>query len=92
MPMLPMTHWGRQLLIAYRPNIVVSTDASWNYCLIVKTDVAYTTPDWYKSPKMYDQILSGGKVSTTVIVVFGIALLLNAGPAFLTEHHLDSQF
>jgi hypothetical protein len=85
-------HWGRQSLMAYRPDIVISPDPSWNYCLIVKTDVAYATPDWYKSPKTYDQILSGGgKVSTTVIVVFGIALLLNAGPAFLTEHHLDWQ-
>jgi hypothetical protein len=52
--------WGRQSLMAYRPDLVLSNDPLWNYCTIVRTDVGYTTPDWYKSPRSYDQILSGG--------------------------------
>jgi hypothetical protein len=56
--------WGRQSLMTYRPDLVLLKDPLWNYCTIVRTDVNYTTPDWYKSPRSYDQILSGGgKVS-----------------------------
>lgn len=57
--------WGRQSLMTYRPDLVLSKDPLWNYCTVVRTDVSYTTPDWYKSPRSYDQILSGGgKVSS----------------------------
>jgi hypothetical protein len=52
--------WGRASLMAYRPDIVLMTEPAWNYCQIVRTDVGYATPDWYKSPRTYDQILSGG--------------------------------
>lgn len=57
---------GRQSLINYRPDFCLSTDALWRYCIIVRTDVLYTTPDWYKSRKSYDQILSGGGKVRTV--------------------------
>ena len=61
--------WGRQSLMAYRPDLVLSKDPLWNYCTIVRTDVNYATPDWYKSPRSYDQILSGGgKVSSSFLV------------------------
>jgi len=52
--------WGRNSLQNYRPDIVLSTNPQWQYCMIVKTDVGYRTPDWYKNPHSYDQILSGG--------------------------------
>ena len=52
--------WGRQCLQNYRPDIVLENNAQWQYCQIVKTDVGYTTPDWYKPIHSYDQILSGG--------------------------------
>ena len=70
--------WGRQSLRAYRPDLVLLQDPpAWNYCMIVKTDVAYATPDWYKSPRSYDQILSGGgKVSFTRNVSVPLVLLL----------------
>lgn len=61
--------WGRQSLMAYRPDLVLLKDPLWNYCTIVRTDVNYATPDWYKSPRSYDQILSGGgKVSSLFLV------------------------
>lgn len=52
--------WGRQCLMNYRPEICYSDDPQWQYCFIVRTDVGYTDPDFYKSPRSYDQILSGG--------------------------------
>ena len=52
--------WGRQSLMAYRPDLVYTQDPQWRYCRIVRTDVSYSTPDWYKNPRSYDQILSGG--------------------------------
>jgi len=52
--------WGRQCLMNYRPDIVNSDDPTWRYCAIVRTDVAYKNPDWYKNPHSYDQILAGG--------------------------------
>jgi len=53
--------WGRQSLLDYRPDIALKNDAQWQYCQIVRTDVGYTNPDWYKKTgPSYDQILSGG--------------------------------
>jgi hypothetical protein len=52
--------WGRVSLQNYRPDLVGSNDMLWRYCQIVRTDVAYGTPKWYKEPRSYDQILSGG--------------------------------
>ena len=49
--------WGRQALLAYRPDIVLYPDMHWKYCRIVKTDVPYKQPDFYKEPRSYDQIL-----------------------------------
>lgn len=52
--------WGRVSLQNYRPDLVGSTNQLWRYCQIVRTDVAYRNPTWYKEPRSYDQILSGG--------------------------------
>jgi hypothetical protein len=52
--------WGRQSLMNFRPELVYLRDPQWRYCKIVKTNIARCTPDWYKAPKTYDQILSGG--------------------------------
>jgi len=53
--------WGRESLQNYRPDLVYySQDAQWRYCRIVKTDVPYRAPVWYKPERSYDQILSGG--------------------------------
>lgn len=52
--------WGRISLQNYRPDLVGSNDTCWRYCQIVRTDVAYGAPKWYKEPRSYDQILSGG--------------------------------
>lgn len=52
--------WGRESLLNFRPDIVFSDDPKWRYCEIVRTDVTYKAPGWYKSPRSYDQILSGG--------------------------------
>lgn len=55
--------WGRESLRNYRPDICSSVGMDgidWRYCQIVRTDVAYRTPTWYKNPRSYDQILSGG--------------------------------
>jgi hypothetical protein len=52
--------WGRTSLQNYRPDLVGSADPLWRYCQIVRTDVAYRNPTWYKEPRSYDQILSGG--------------------------------
>ena len=49
--------WGRQTLLAYRPDIVLYPDMRWKYCRIVKTDAPYKQPDFYKEPRSYDQIL-----------------------------------
>jgi len=53
--------WGRQSLQNYRPDIALqANNPQWQYCMIVRTDVSYTDPDWYKGTRSYDQILSGG--------------------------------
>jgi hypothetical protein len=54
--------WGRASLLAYRPDLALVNhdDTKWQYCFIVRSDVDYKDPDFYKSPKSYDQILSGG--------------------------------
>jgi hypothetical protein len=52
--------WGRQSLMNYRPGLVYLDDPQWRYCRIVRTDVGYANPDFYKEPRSYDQILSGG--------------------------------
>jgi len=52
--------WGRDCLKNYRPDIAYSDSAQWRYCFIVRTDVAYKNPEWYKDHRTYDQILSDG--------------------------------
>jgi hypothetical protein len=52
--------WGRDCLRNYRPDIVTMDDPQWRYCYIVRQDVDYKDPDWYKPERSYDQILSGG--------------------------------
>ena len=52
--------WGRHCLMNYRPDLILSRGPAWRYWFIVKSDVAYKAPDWYKDTKSYDQILSGG--------------------------------
>jgi hypothetical protein len=52
--------WCRESLQNYRPDHVTTDSVQWRYCLIVRTDVPYTHPVWYKEPRSYDQILSGG--------------------------------
>lgn len=52
--------WGRQCLMNYRPDLVLMDDPQWRYCRIVRTDVSYNQPDFYKNPRTYDQVLSGG--------------------------------
>lgn len=52
--------WARECLMNYRPDIVISNDSQWRYCQIVRTDVAYKHPEWYKDHRTYDQILSDG--------------------------------
>jgi hypothetical protein len=52
--------WARACLRNYRPDHVLTDDPQWRYCRIVRTDVGYNKPDWYKPQRSYDQILSGG--------------------------------
>jgi hypothetical protein len=52
--------WGRESLKNYRPQYVLTDDVQFRYCNIVKSDVPYLKPVWYKEPRSYDQILSGG--------------------------------
>lgn len=52
--------WGRESLLNFRPDIAYSDDPKWRYCEIVRTDVTYKAPEWYKKQRSYDQILSGG--------------------------------
>lgn len=52
--------WGRECLMNYRPDIVLSNDAVWRYALIVRRDVDYKDPVWSKPHHTYDQILSDG--------------------------------
>jgi hypothetical protein len=52
--------WGRDCLRNYRPDIVTMDDPQWRYCWIVRQDVDYKDPDWFKPQRSYDQILSGG--------------------------------
>jgi hypothetical protein len=41
--------WGRRSLLSYRPDHAIMADPQWRYCMIVKSDVAYATPDWYEN-------------------------------------------
>lgn len=53
--------WGRDCIRNYRPEFCFIVDErQWRYCRIVKSDVGYSNPVWYKEPRSYDQILSGG--------------------------------
>jgi hypothetical protein len=52
--------WGRDCLRNYRPDIAAMDDPQWRYCFIVRQDVDYKDPDWFKPERSYDQILSGG--------------------------------
>lgn len=52
--------WGRQMLKNYRPDIVREPDYRWRYSKIVKTDVAYKSPEWIATPRTYQQIINGG--------------------------------
>jgi hypothetical protein len=53
--------WGRELLRNYRPDIIFEPDYRWRYSKIVKTDVAYKTPEWGAVPgSKAAQLLNGG--------------------------------
>ncbi|GKY92244.1 hypothetical protein MPSEU_000195600 [Mayamaea pseudoterrestris] len=52
--------WGRASAKNHRPDLVLMENAQWKYCRIVRTDVGYRDPDFYKEPRSYDQILDGG--------------------------------
>lgn len=52
--------WGRDSLKNYRPDIVLSSDPQWRYTFVVRTDVAYQDPTYWKDHPTYAQILSGG--------------------------------
>lgn len=39
--------WGRECLKNYRPDIALSDNPQWRYCMIVKSDISYNVPDWY---------------------------------------------
>lgn len=52
--------WCRSMLRNYRPDLIHVESYYWKYCMIVKTDVRYKCPDWFSSPRSYEQILSGG--------------------------------
>lgn len=52
--------WGREMLRNYRPDVVFEPDYRWRYAKIVKTDVAYKSPEWTSSPRTYPQIIRGG--------------------------------
>ena len=53
-------NYCRQCLQNYRPDIILDNNPQWQYCFIVRTDVGYKDPEWYKPVRSYDQILSGG--------------------------------
>ena len=65
--------WGRQSLMNFRPGLVYLQNPQWRYCRIVRTDVAYQNPEWYKNPRSYDQILSGGGKVCSCRVVKALA-------------------
>jgi hypothetical protein len=53
--------WGREMLRNYRPDAVFEPDYRWRYSKIVKTDVAYKTPEWGAVPgHKAAQLLNGG--------------------------------
>jgi hypothetical protein len=52
--------WGRESLKNYRPDIAIADDSHWRYTDIVRTDVDYKYPDFYRPTRSYDQILAGG--------------------------------
>jgi hypothetical protein len=52
--------WCRESLQNYRPDHVTTDSVEWRYCEVVRSDVKYMQPVWYKEPRSYDQILSGG--------------------------------
>jgi hypothetical protein len=52
--------WGRESLKNHRPDLVLMEDEQWRYCRIVRTDVGYRDPVFWKEPRSYDQILSNG--------------------------------
>ena len=53
--------WGRQMLMNYRPDLMLLND-KWRYCRLVRTDVYYTMhPDWDPNrPLDFKQIFSAG--------------------------------
>jgi hypothetical protein len=58
--------WGRESLRNYRPDLCYSANPQWRYCMIVKQDVGYNAPVFWRKDqngqemRTYDQILSGG--------------------------------
>jgi hypothetical protein len=54
--------WGREMIRNYRPDIIFEPDYRWRYAKIVKTDVAYKTPEW--TPELgtskAQQLINGG--------------------------------
>ncbi|GAX11655.1 hypothetical protein FisN_7Lh015 [Fistulifera solaris] len=53
-------NWGREALRNFRPQLLYASAPQWRYSEMVKTDVPYKAPDWYKGYQSYDQILQGG--------------------------------
>jgi hypothetical protein len=52
--------WGREMLRNYRPDIIFERDYRWRYSRIVRTDVAYKSPEWTGTPRTYHQLINGG--------------------------------
>lgn len=52
--------WGREALRNFRPQLLYESSPTWRYSEMVKTDVPYKAPEWYKGYQSYDQILQGG--------------------------------
>jgi hypothetical protein len=54
--------WCREMLRNYRPDHIFRPDYRWRYTAIVKTDVAYKTPEWHPemSTLKMQQLISGG--------------------------------
>ncbi len=54
--------WGRQMMRSYRPDIIFEPDYRWRYAKIVKTDVAYKSPEWTpdSGTSKAQQLINGG--------------------------------
>jgi len=52
--------WGRRMLRNYRPDEIFLESYVWRYCMSVRTEVGYRTPEWTSEPHTYQQLISGG--------------------------------